>query len=159
MRENIIAFIDFFYPAFKRIFPIQTYRYAVCGGSNVLLDILLFYLAYHYVLHELPLDLGFVVIKAYNAALFMAFCITFPLGFVLSKYIVFQGSYLRSRVQLFRYCLVVGTNLVLNYVLLKVLVQYMSFYPTVAKISATVIIVTFSYLSQKHFTFRRPVED
>lgn len=156
MREAILAFIDFFYPPFKRIFPIQTFRYAVCGGSNMVLDILLFYLTFHYVLHELPLDLGFVVIKAYNAALFMAFCITFPLGFILSKFIVFQGSYLRSRVQLFRYCLVVGVNLALNYLLLKVLVQYMNFYPTIAKISATVLIVTFSYLSQKHFTFRKP---
>lgn len=154
-RDKILSFIDFFYPPFQRIFPIQTFRYAVCGGSNLLLDLMLFYVSFHFILHEEPLDLGFVVLKAYNAALVMAFCVTFPLGFLLSKYIVFHGSYLKSRIQLFRYGLVVATNLFLNYALLNILVQYMHFYPTISKLFATIIIVTFSYLSQKHFTFRR----
>ena len=35
MRKKIIAFIDFFYPPFKKIMPEQTFRYAVCGGSNM----------------------------------------------------------------------------------------------------------------------------
>lgn len=154
MRKIILDFIDFFYPPFRKIFPLQTFRYAVCGGSNMLLDIFLFYISYNFILHQQPLDLGFVVLKAYNAALIMAFCITFPLGFLLSKYIVFHGSYLRSRIQLVRYCLVVAINLFLNYAILNILVQYMHFYPTISKIFATAIIVTFSYLSQKHFTFR-----
>lgn len=101
------------------------------------------------------LNLGFITLKPYNAALFMAFFITFPLGFFLSKYIVFNGSYLKGHVQLFRYVLIVGINLILNYVILNVLVQYMHFYPTVARIFAVAIIVTFSYLSQKHFTFKQ----
>jgi putative flippase GtrA len=94
------------------------------------------------------------VLKSYNAALGMAFCITFPLGFLLNRYIVFSGSYLRGFTQLFRYLLIVVINLFLNYVLLNLMVQYFHFYPTVSKIFATVIIVTFSFLSQKHFTFR-----
>ncbi len=154
-RDQIISLIDFFYPPFRRIFPKQTFRYAVCGGSNLLLDLLLFYVSFHFILHQRPLDLGFVVLKPYNAALIMAFCVTFPLGFLLSKYIVFHGSYLKSRIQLFRYGLVVAINLFLNYALLNILVQYMHFYPTISKLFATIIIVTFSYLSQKHFTFRR----
>lgn len=154
-RDKIISLIDFFYPPFQKIFPLQTFRYAVCGGSNLALDLILFYVSFHFVLHREPLDLGFIVLKAYNAALIMAFCITFPLGFLLSKFIVFQGSYLKSRIQLFRYALVVAINLLLNYAILNILVQYMHFYPTISKLFATVIIVMFSYLSQKHFTFRR----
>jgi putative flippase GtrA len=50
--------------------------------------------------------------------------------------------------------LIVIINLFLNYVLLNVMVQYLHFYPTISKIFATIIIVTFSFLSQKHFTFR-----
>ena len=154
MRKRIIRVIDFFYAPFKRIMPLQTFRYAVCGGSNMVLDITLFYISFNYILHQQILDLGFVSLKAYNAALIMAFCITFPLGFLLNKYIVFNASYLRSYVQLFRYGLIVAVNLLLNYAILNVLVQYMHFYPTIAKIFATAIIVTFSYLSQKHFTFK-----
>lgn len=154
MRKKIIDFIDFFYPPFRKMMPVQTFRYAVCGGGNMLLDIFLFYISFNFILQKQILNLGFFSIKPYNAALCMAFCITFPLGFLLNKYIVFNASYLRSHVQLFRYVLIVIINLILNYVILNVSVQYLHFYPTIAKILATVIIVTFSYLSQKHFTFK-----
>lgn len=158
-RDRILALIDFFYPPFRKLFPLQTFRYAVCGGGNVLLDILLFYISFNYILHQQPLNLGFIVLEAYNAALIMAFCITFPLGFILSKYIVFHGSYLRGRIQLFRYGLVVAINLFLNYAILNVLVRYLHFYPTLARVFAVVVIVTFSYLSQKHYTFKTPSSD
>jgi len=154
MRKKIISFIDFFYPPFKKIFSLQTFRYAVCGGSNMLLDIFLFYISFNFILNKQVVDLGFISLKPYNAALCMAFCITFPLGFLLNKYIVFNSSYLRGHVQLFRYVLIVAANLLLNYLILNLLIQYLHFFPTVAKIFATVIIVTFSFLSQKHFTFK-----
>lgn len=154
MRKKIISFIDFFYPPFKKIMPEQTFRYAVCGGSNMLLDIFLFYISFNFILGKRLLDLGFVVLKPYNAALVMAFCISFPTGFLLNKYIVFNTSYLRGHVQLLRYVLIVAINLFLNYLILNLMVQYFHFYPTVSKIFATVIIVTFSFLSQKHFTFK-----
>lgn len=154
MRKKIISFIDFFYPPFKKLMPEQTFRYAVCGGSNMLLDIFLFYISFNFILQKKVLDLGFIVLKPYNAALGMAFCITFPLGFVLNKYLVFSDSYLRGYTQLFRYLLIVLINLFLNYLILNLMVQYFHFYPTISKIFATIIIVTFSFLSQKHFTFR-----
>ncbi len=154
MRKKIIAFIDFFYPLFKKIMPEQTFRYAVCGGSNMLLDIFLFYISYNFILQKKILHLGFIALKPYNAALGMAFCITFPMGFLLNKYIVFSSSYLRGHIQLFRYMLIVALNLFLNYLILNLMVQHFHFYPTISKIFATVIIVTFSFLSQKHFTFR-----
>jgi len=154
MRKKIIDLIDFFYPPFRRFMPVQTFRYAVCGGSNMLLDIFLFYISFNFILQKQILDLGFIAIKPYNAALCMAFCVTFPLGFLLNKYIVFNLSYLKSHVQLFRYVLIVIINLILNYLILNFCVQVLHLFPTVAKIIATVIIVTFSYLSQKHFSFK-----
>lgn len=134
--------------------PLQTFRYAVCGGSNMMLDIFIFYISYNFILRKQILDLGFIALKPYTAALGMAFMISFPVGFLLSKYIVFNESYLRGRIQLFRYILIVAVNLLLNYSFLKIMVEYMQFYPTIARIFATFFIVTFSYLSQKHFTFR-----
>ncbi|MEO5907924.1 MAG: GtrA family protein [Ginsengibacter sp.] len=154
MRKKIIAFIDFFYPPFKKFVPLQTFRYAVCGGSNMLLDIFLFYISFNFILNKQIVDLGFVSLKPYNAALGLAFCITFPLGFILNKYIVFNTSYLSGQVQLFRYMLIVMANLLLNYLILNLLIQYLHFFPTIAKIFATIIIVTFSFLSQKNFTFK-----
>lgn len=154
MRKSILAIIDFFYPPFRKVMPLQTFRYAVCGGSNMLLDIFLFYISFNFILRKQLLHLGFITLKPYNAALIMAFCITFPLGFLLSKYIVFNGSYLKGHVQLFRYMMIVAINLFLNYALINLMVQYFHFYPTIAKIITTVIVVAFSFISQKHFTFR-----
>jgi len=42
----------------------------------------------------------------------------------------------------------------LNYFFIKLFVEQFQIYPTVSKILTTVIIVTFSYLTQKHFTFK-----
>ena len=138
--------------------PIRTFRYSVGGGSNMLLDIFVYYISYNFILHKQVLDLGFIAFKPHIAALWMAFCVSFPVGFLLSKYVVFTTSELRGRVQLFRYLLIVGVNLVLNYAFLKVMVEYMNFYPTIARIFTTCIIVTFSFLSQKHFTFKERKE-
>ncbi|CAN5237971.1 hypothetical protein BH09BAC2_BH09BAC2_11850 [soil metagenome] len=150
----IISVLDFFYPPFRRYLSKQNYRYLACGGSNVVLDIIIYFISFHYILKEQNLHLGFLAFKPHIAALLMAFTVSFPTGFLLSKFVVFESSELRGRVQLIRYMLVVAICLVLNYIFLKILVEYMHFYPTVARIFATCIIVTFSYLSQKHFTFR-----
>src|ERR1700712_1892952 len=142
MRQKIIAFIDFFYPLFKRFMPLQTFRYAVCGCSNMVLDIVLYYISYNFILHKHILNIGFLSFKPHIAALLMSFCVSFPTGFLLSKYIVFNTSFLRGRVQFVRYMLVVAINLFLNYAFLKILVEYMNFYPTIARISAAAFIVT-----------------
>ena len=159
MHKKITDFIDFFYPPFKKIMPIQTFRYAVCGSSNMVLDLILFYVSFNFIFKQNVVNLGFVSLKAYNAALALSFCVTFPTGFLLSKYIVFHGSYLKGRIQLFRYMVIVAINLFLNYIIINTLVQYLNFFPTIAKMFAIIIIVSFSYLSQKYFTFKTNEEE
>ncbi len=154
LKNSITHFIDLFYPPFKRFFPLQTFRYAVCGGSNMLLDIFIYYISYHYILHKNDWHVGAFVFKPHIGALIIAFCVSFPVGFLLSKYVVFGQSYLRGNIQLIRYMLVVAVNLLLNYILLKIMVEYWHFFPTIARIFITALIVSFSYLSQKHFTFK-----
>ncbi len=138
--------------------PLQTFRYAACGGTAMLIDILIYYISFNYILNKQILDLGFIAFKPHIAALWMAFVVSFPIGFLLSKYIVFNRSQLRGGVQLFRYLLIVAVNLLLNYAFLKTLVEYLNFYPTIARVFTTGIIVTFSFLSQKHFTFKERKE-
>ncbi|MFN4313364.1 MAG: GtrA family protein [Chitinophagaceae bacterium] len=148
------SLIDFFYPPFRRWLPLQTFRYAAAGGGNTLLGFLVYYLSYHYVLREQSLDLGFYAFKSHVAALFLSFCVSFPVGFFLSKYVVFSDSVLRGRVQLFRYFMICVFNLALNYILLKILVEYFQIYPVLAQIITTTVVVLFSYLAQRHFSFR-----
>jgi putative flippase GtrA len=153
-KKWIVSFIDFFYPPFSKVMPVQTFRYAACGGTNTLLDIFIFFISFNFILHKQDLDLGVIVLKPHVAAFLMSFCITFPFGFFLNRNIVFTHSTLHGRVQLFRYFVLVVICLSLNYVFIKLFVEQFHIYPTVAKMFTTIIVVSFSYLTQKNYTFK-----
>jgi putative flippase GtrA len=154
IRKNIFTVLDVFYPIFKKWMPLQTYHYAACGGSNTALSILLYFISYNYILKKQVLDLGIIAVSPHIMALLIASFFTLPIGFYLSMFVVFRGSYLRRRIQFFRYFLVVLACLILNYVFLKIFVEVLGWYPTISQIINTVIIVCFSYLSQRHFSFK-----
>lgn len=156
IRENIFAVLDIFYPLFKRFMPLQTYHYAACGGSNTLFNIFLYHMFYNFVVDKEVFYLGPLAFKPHVAAFIMAFCITFPIGFYLSMYVVFQGSYLRRRIQLIRYFMVAMACVGLNYFLLKFFIEMLGWHnhPTLALMATAVIVVLFSYLSQRFFSFR-----
>lgn len=154
-KKQIISFIDFFYPPFRKLMPIQTFRYAACGGTNTILDILIFFISYNFILHKQVLHIGFLAFKPYIAAFMMSFLISFPTGFLLMRYIVFPGSSLHGRIQFFRYFLLVVFCILLNYSFIRLFVEEFNIYPTIAKIITTGIVVIFSYLTQKNFTFKR----
>lgn len=158
MKQLIFNILAFFYKPFAKIMPFQTFRYIACGGGNTLLDIFLFFISYNFILNKQMVHLPFLTISPHIAAVLMAFLVSFPTGFLLNKYIVFSDSNLRGRVQLVRYFLLVGVCLLLNYICMKLFVEYCNFYPTVAKVLTTVIVVSFSYITQKKFTFKVKVE-
>lgn len=153
-KDKIIAFIDFFYPPFKKFMPEQTFRYAACGGGNTVLAIVVFNIFHLFVFKNENVNLGFLVLKPYNAALFVSFCVSFTVGFLLMKYVVFVDSNLKGRIQLFRYLVSYLVNLVLSYFLMKLFIEVLHLNAGVAQLVTTVVIITISYLSQKHFTFR-----
>ena len=100
-------------------------------------------------------DLKIVALSAHIASLFAVFPITFFTGFLLNKYVSFQGSELKTSRQLKRY-LVVGLGaIVLNYVLMKFFVDLMGFYPTPSRIITIVFSVLFSYTLQNKYSFKR----
>jgi putative flippase GtrA len=68
---------------------------------------------------------------------------------------VFSGSTMKGRQQLLRYFITNMISLLLNYINLTVMVDWLAFYPTFAQIINTIIVVIFSYLAQKHFAFRK----
>ena len=154
-KDRIIQVIDFFYPPFRKLMPLQTFRYAACGGSNTLLGLFIYTLSFKYILNEQVLDLGFYAFKPHIAALFIAFCINFPVGFLLMKFVVFHDTNMKVRIQLFRYFVIFVASLIINYWLLKLLVEVLNVYAVLAQVITTVIIVLFSYFTQRHFSFRK----
>jgi putative flippase GtrA len=152
--QKIIAFIDVFYPFFKKIMPLQTFRYAACGGANMVNGFITFTTIFHLLQPLKVVQLAGFAFEPYSIALIVSSCWVFIVGFFLNKYIVFTSSNLASRIQLFRYFLSFFSNLIINYVLLKVLVTYAHIYPVLAQVIVTAIIVTISYFTQQYFTFK-----
>lgn len=138
--------------------PLQTFRYAASGAGNVVLGFLVYTVTFTYLLDQQPIHFSFYAFKAHSAALFLSFCFTFPVGFFMSKFVVFSDSDMRSRVQLFRYLMVCLFNLVLNYLLLKLLVEEFRANPVLAQVLTVVLVVAFSYLAQRNFSFRAPAK-
>jgi putative flippase GtrA len=154
ISKVILEMLDWFYPLFKNMMPLKTFRYAACGGVNTLLDISLFFLSYNYIFDKQIIDLGWLSISPHIASFIFSFCITFPIGFYFSRYLVFQETTVTKRKQLMKYFIVVLGCIFLNYVFLKLFVDYFHWYPTMAKIVTSFFVVIFSYTSQKNFTFK-----
>lgn len=146
--------IDFFYPPFRRYMSPQLFRYAACGAMNVVFDWVLYFLVYNFVLHKQMLHLSFVTLSSHIATLAIVFPITTLSGFLLQKYVTFSASQLRGRVQLVRYIMVVGGNLLINYLGLKLFVDVLHIYPTPSKMLVTFITIILSYVFQHKFTFK-----
>lgn len=154
MTSFLLKIIDCGYFIFKGFIPLRTYRYAVCGGGNMVLDMILYFLCFHFVLEKQNLDLSVVVLSGHIASLFLVFPITFCIGFSLNKFLVFPESDLSGQTQFFRYFIAGMTALLLNYLFLKFFVDLLGFYPTPSRILTTIISVLFSYMMQTKFSFK-----
>ena len=154
IRDLIIQTVDWFYFPVVQFIPREVYRYAVTGGINTIFDLLLYFIFYRYVLDMQIVDLGFVAISAPIAAFLLVFPITFLSGFILAKYVTFSASELCGRIQLFRYGITVFGAIILNYIFLKLFVEYFGWYATLSKGVTTIIVVLYSYISQRYFSFK-----
>lgn len=154
IRKTIIQFIDYFYSPFRKIIPLETFRYATTGGFNTILDIFLYFICYNYIVDKQVVDLRIVSISPHIAAFLIVFPVTFFTGFLLAKYITFTNSLINGRIQLIRYMISVSGSIFLNYVFLKVLVEFGNLWPTLAKVITTCIVVVYSYFVQKFYTFK-----
>jgi putative flippase GtrA len=154
IRLLIIQVIDYFHTPFRRYIPVETFRYAATGGFNTVLDIFLYFFCYNFIIDKHVIDLGIVSISPHIAAFLVVFPITFFTGFLFAKFITFTTSIVRGRIQLIRYMISVSGSIFLNYVFLKIFVEFVGLWPTLSKIITTGIVVIYSYFAQKFFTFK-----
>ena len=151
----IHSFLDFFYPLFKRFFDRTTYYYAVCGASNLVLSWFLFFIFYNlFKKKNLGLPLLNYTLSAYTFTAFLCFIISFSIGFTLLKYVVFTKSQLKGTTQLFRYATSAAITGFTSWILLKLLIESLDLFPSIANIVSSCIVVIISYLLQRKFSFR-----
>jgi putative flippase GtrA len=158
MGTLIRRLLDLIYPLFARFFDKQTYYYAACGGANLVSSWVFFFLFYQYLFEKRIFNIAFIgntyVVSAYTLSSMLCFVIAFTLGFVLNKYVVFTESQLVGRVQLFRYAVSAGFSWLGNYLLLKILIEGLQFYPSIANVISSFVVVFLSYLLQRKYTFK-----
>lgn len=148
--------LDFFYPLFKRFFDQTTYYYAVCGVGNLVLSWILFFVFFQYVFKKqfFNLDIINFTFSAYTLSALVCFIITFIIGFLLMKFVVFTESGLKGRVQFFRYAVSAVISSTVSWGLLKMFIEVFNFFPSVANIFASCLVVIVSYILQRKFTFK-----
>lgn len=134
--------------------PLQTFLYAACGAANSAIGFSIYVLCYYWVFKGKIFDFGFYAFEPHVAALIVSSTASFILGFLLNRYIVFTGSYLRGRIQLVRYLLSFVVNLVINYFLLKLFIEYWNWNPILSQVITIGLVIIMSYFTQRHFTFR-----
>ena len=155
IERLLTAVIDFFYPPFRRFMSLELFRYGCCGGLNLALEWLLYYVFYHFVFKAKVFDLGFIAFTPHIAAFVFKFPITFLTGFWMARHISFSGSSLRGRTQIVRYLIVTVVNILINYLGLKLFVEVFQWWPTISYVIISIICVTFSYLSNKYYSFKK----
>ena len=161
MVRFIHQILDFFYPLVRRIFDKTTYYYAACGSGNLVLRWIFFFVFFNlifqkqdFTFHNLPFGLGEKTISALTLSSIVCACISFLIGFLLMRYVVFTASQLRGRAQFLRYGLSAVITSVTNWGLLKILVLGMGIFPSIANVLASCVVVTISYLLQRKFSFK-----
>ena len=160
VAQCLIRVVDLLYvPIVRRFVSRDIFGYALCGGANMALDTLWYFLLYHFVVCGRFINLGVVVMSPHIASLCLVFPITFFTGFWLNRNVAFRVTHLRSRRQLWRYLLSVIGSIVINYVCMKLFVEYFAIWPTPSKMLTTVISVLYSFLMARYFTFTDVRED
>lgn len=155
MVKLLTTIIDFFYfPVFKKIMPLKTFRYAACGGGNLILDNILYILFYYLVFQEQEVQFWFIDLKPHSASLFFVFPITFLTGFSLNKYITFEKSNIDGKTQFMRYFMVAMGAIGISFLLLKLFIEGIGIPVVTSKILTTIISVIYSYILQNKFTFK-----
>lgn len=156
LSDAITEAIDrFYFRPVASVLPLETFRYAACGGMTYgVFDPACYFVMYNYVVARRFFDLGFVVLSPHIAALILVFPLTFFVGFWLNRHVAFRRSSLRTGTQLWRYALSVAGSIVLTYAGLKFFVEVCGVWPTPAKVLTTCVTTLYSYLAAKYFTFR-----
>lgn len=155
IQQLLIRLVDWLYIApFKRLVSRDIFAYGLCGGANMALDTLWYFVIYHYIVAERFIDLGVVVVSPHIASLIVVFPITFFTGFWLNRNVAFRATQYKTRGQLIRYALSVLGSIALNYLCMKLFVEHLYIWPTPSKMLTTAVSVVYSFLAAKYFTFR-----
>lgn len=153
----ILSLLDRLYiKPLRGLISATTFRYVACGVVNYfILDALLYYIIYHYVIPTPLISIGGVVVSSHIASLVVLFPITLFNGFWLNRNVAFRVEALPVGRQLFTYIGTIFGSLLLSYVVMKLFVDVLGLWATPSKILTSVTTSLYSYLMARFVTFKQ----
>ena len=156
LSQALTKLIDRFYVSpVSKFCSRDFFRYGVCGATNMTLDAIWYFVVYHFIIKAQYIDLYVVNISPHISSLMIVFPITFFTGFLLNRYVAFHATEQPGGKQLKRYAVSVVGSIIINYVCMKLFVEYFNIWPTPSKLLTTIVTVAYSFIAAKYFTFRK----
>lgn len=140
-------------PFMKRAMKNEVVRFFLSAGVGFLVDTLVYFLVYNYLFNKHGVTIYGHRMKGVTASLVISFSCQVITNFLITKYLVFSESDLKSRKQFFRFSLVAVLGFIANLLLLKLLVGF-DVYAPLARILAAVSLGAASYFVHKFFSFK-----
>lgn len=142
------------YLLLRKIYQGQLFRYGIAAASGFMTDQLTYLLFYYVILSEKQFPLGSWIITPRAPSLIMSFSAGLVVNFSISKYYVFQNSFLRGRTQLFRFIHVTIIIFILNYMMMRFLEDQMGMESGLSRFVAAASISLLSFFLHKTYTFK-----
>jgi putative flippase GtrA len=139
----------------QHILDNKLFRYFLSAGLATWVDVLTYFLVYNYLYKKTDIVItDGLVVSSTTASLLMSYTAGLITNFTLTKWLVFKESELETHKQLFRYVLVALLILALNWMLMRVLIRNLEWYPTISRASSALLIGFLSFFIHRVFSFR-----
>jgi len=134
---------------------IKAVRYFFAAGIATLVDVLVYYAVFNFVLHQRSLEIfEGLALKAPTLSLICSYSIGLVTNFGISRLWVFTESELSGKNQFMRFILVALIVLAANYFFMYFLIGVLNWYPTISRGISAITIGLFSFAAHKTFSFK-----
>lgn len=137
-----------------RLYQSRPFRYLVTAGIATVVDVVVYFLVFNYLLRKANIDISSIVVGAPTASLIISFSCGLVTNFLLTKNFVFSNSDLKSSVQFGRFVIVAIAVFISNYYFMNFLIKVLDWYPTIARGFSAITIGVLSFITHKAFSFR-----
>lgn len=139
---------------FQRIYNNTVVRFFLSAGIAFIADILIYFITINYVEAQQNVMIFSYRAEVHEFSLLVSYSCGVLINFLITKYAVFSESTVASRRQFFRFALIAFVGFFANYILLRFLIEYLNFYPTLARIISALSLGVASFYIHKFFTFK-----
>lgn len=142
------------YLLLRKIYKGQLFKYGVAAASGFIMDQLTYLLFYYFILSGKQFQLASWMITPRAPSLIASFSAGLIVNFSISKYYVFQSSYLGGKTQLFRFIHVTIIIFILNYMMMRFLEDQLGMESGISRFVAAASISMLSFFLHKSYTFK-----